>query len=48
MPHVAPMKGWIEIELKDEVIKQMLSERFEIKLPDGKVRKGRVLIKNIF
>jgi len=42
MPLVAPMKDWIEIELKDEVIKQMPSERFEIKLPDGKVRKGSI------
>lgn len=42
MPSVAPMKDWIEIELKDEVIKQMPSERFEIKLPGGKVRKGSI------
>jgi hypothetical protein len=42
MQPVAPMKDWIEIELKDEVIKQMPSERFEIKLPDGKVRKGSI------
>ncbi len=40
MPPVAPMKDWIEIDLKDEVFKQISSERFEVELPDGEVRKG--------
>jgi hypothetical protein len=42
MPPVAPIKNWIEMELKDEVIKQIPSELFEIKLPDGTVGKGSI------
>jgi len=39
---VAPTKDWIEIELKDEVVKKIPSEKFKVMLPDGKVRKGSI------
>jgi len=42
IPLVAPMKEWIEIELKDEVIKKIPSEKFKVMLPGGKVRKGSI------
>lgn len=35
-----PDKSWIEIELVDEEDKPVAGEKYEIKLPDGKVSKG--------
>ena len=35
-----PEKTWIEIELVDDEDKPVAGEKYEIKLPDGKVSKG--------
>ena len=42
MPPLAPVKSWIEIQLKDEADKKIPSEIFGIKLPDGTVKKGSI------
>jgi len=42
MPPLVPRKNWIEMELKDEGVNKIPSEIFDIKLPDGTVRKGSI------